>query len=287
MMFTLGQIESEQLQKAYSKENIKVKKYGNSNRCYIFFSSHALYYPNTQEVFQKVIMEDDRYEWEHLAESPELVAISGMHIFVRDVYKQWYVDGINNQLNTLDKVMDYLQEITKDYEIIIVGNSAGGYMAAIAAWKLNAVTCYNFAGQISLLDRIEKNELLKNAEEDITKNKYFNIVNLFCDTNCKFYYFYAKKNLEDCSSYKLIADNENVKGFGFRQKVHGVTMFTDNMIPIICYQEEKMDKLACIYNNKTINRWEFLIRTISIKRVFYIGVKYLKKTCFCLGWQNK
>ena len=56
--------QNEQILKVYEKDNYLMYDTGvDSNTCYIFFSSNGLYYPETAEVFQKEIVEKDRYEW--------------------------------------------------------------------------------------------------------------------------------------------------------------------------------------------------------------------------------
>ena len=276
-MYSVGEISSDLLEREREKENIKIKHYGNSNKCYIFFSSNAIYYPNTREQFEETIIRNDRYEWENLASSESLVQNSGMHIFVRDVYKQWYVEGINTRINSIEKLLDYLKALTEGYEVITVGNSAGGYMAVIAAGFLNALQCFNFAGQVSLEEFLERNFLLQAAREDISKNKYFNIQNIYRDMKCDVYYFYAALNKEDCKSYGQIENYKNVKGFGFKQTIHGVSMFADNMVPILCKTEKEMDRLATIYKDKEISRWEFLLRTTSFSRLIYVVWRYVIK----------
>ena len=69
----------------------------------------------------------------------------------------------------------------------------------------------------------------------------------------------------------------NVKGFGFKQTIHGVSMFTDNMVSILCKTEREMDKLAAIYSGKMISRWEFLVRTTSISMMIHVVWRYLIK----------
>lgn len=244
---------------------------------FFFFSSNAIYYPNTREQFDETIIRNDRYEWENLASSESLVQNSGMHIFVRDIYKQWYVEGINTRINSIEKLLDYLKTLTEGYEVITVGNSAGGYMAVIAAGFLNALQCFNFAGQVSLEEFLERNFLLQVAQKDTSKNIYFNIQNIYRDMECDVYYFYAALNKEDCKSYGQIENYKNVKGFGFKQTIHGVSMFADNMVPILCKTEIEMDKLATIYKGKMISRWEFLLRTTSFRRMLYVVWRYLMK----------
>lgn len=88
----------------------------------VYLTSNALFFPNTPEVFRKAVVEKDRYEWTRLK-----IRRAQKHIFVRDVYKQWYASGINAKINTIDKLTDWLREQVKGYKhLIIIGSSGGG-----------------------------------------------------------------------------------------------------------------------------------------------------------------
>ena len=52
----------------YSRNNYKLvdrelPKGVYAKKCYVFFSSHSIYYPNSDEIFEEVIVRDDRFEW--------------------------------------------------------------------------------------------------------------------------------------------------------------------------------------------------------------------------------
>ena len=66
-------------------ENCKEKNY-----CAIYFCSNDIYYPNNESIFRKRIIEKNFYEW-----FGTRVDKAYKHIFVRDVFKQWYLTGIN------------------------------------------------------------------------------------------------------------------------------------------------------------------------------------------------
>ncbi len=91
------------------------------NSCCIYFSSHGIYYPETQQVFLSKIVEKNVYEWYRRR-------IPGVkkHIFLRDIRKQFYVEGINNVLNSIDKLVEWLKRETQNYSVITAGSSAGG-----------------------------------------------------------------------------------------------------------------------------------------------------------------
>lgn len=71
----------------------------------------------------------------------------GMMIFVRDIYKTFYVKGINHDVSSIDALLELLEEKTAGYQIVTCGNSAGGYMAVIAGKHLSADRIFSFGGQ--------------------------------------------------------------------------------------------------------------------------------------------
>lgn len=101
------QIDSEIVQSVYNKlPNYKIV-YDDScseNRCAIYFSSNNIYYPNTEEIFRKRIVEKDFFEWYHTRVKAR------KHIFVRDVFKQWYIDGINTEIDSPEKLLTWLKQ---------------------------------------------------------------------------------------------------------------------------------------------------------------------------------
>ena len=105
------QIDSEYAKSAYQSKNFEIEYTANSceiKYCTIYFSSHNIYYPNTPSEFRKRIMEQDYYEWRNYKTN-----VSQKHIYVRDIFKQWYLTGINNEINTPEKLLDFLKRETK------------------------------------------------------------------------------------------------------------------------------------------------------------------------------
>ena len=89
---------NEILERYYQKGNYKIEINKVKNkRCIIFFSGNGLYYPDTEESFQEIIIKKDRYEWKQVAQSEIIKEHYEMMIFVRDIYKSFYVKGINSQ----------------------------------------------------------------------------------------------------------------------------------------------------------------------------------------------
>lgn len=255
------------VEEAYSQDNYKVVDYSNGiKRCFIFFSSSGIYYPNTKEEFEEKIIRRDRYEWENLAAGEALSKASDKQIFVRDIFKQWYIRGINKTINTIDKLIELLRDLTRGYEVITVGISAGGYMAAIVAARLDARSCYDFSGQTSLWEKVDPNPLLRSKAVDDSDTKYFAVADLVKQSNCHFYYFYASGCDEDRNSWEALEDCPNTYGFGFPYKKHAATMFIWNMPYVIIKSREEMDKLAECYKGRKVNPLWFSFRTMPLSK---------------------
>ena len=114
------------------------------NVCAVYFSSNDIYYPNTEEIFRKRIVEKDFFEWYHTR------VRARKHIFVRDVFKQWYLEGINAAIDSPEKMAAWMEKETEGYEVVTVGSSAGGYAAVLYGSLLHAKRVIAFNAQFSL-----------------------------------------------------------------------------------------------------------------------------------------
>ena len=65
--------------------NVKMVDLKPKGTVYIFFSSHALYHPNTEAEVLHVLVTKDRYEWTRTVPSD-----ASRIIYVRDLWKQWF-----------------------------------------------------------------------------------------------------------------------------------------------------------------------------------------------------
>lgn len=109
-------------------------------------------------------------------------------------------------------------------EVITVGNSAGGYMAALIGCKLNAERVFCFSGQFDLSDRIDNYPMLLRYQKDASVSKYYDITDLLKKSDVPIYYFYPAYVDQDIWQASRIADCKNVRAFKFRQRLHGQSM---------------------------------------------------------------
>lgn len=133
----------------------------------IYISSNGIFYPDTVECFNKTIFDKDRYEFTKLK-----IKRADKHIFIRDIYKHWYVDGLNRTMDSVDKIVDWLKcEVADFKEIVVVGISGGGYLSALLAPKIKASIVINMNGQWDLSKEGPIQHLLKQEYPKLMKYK--------------------------------------------------------------------------------------------------------------------
>ena len=256
----------------YAKDNIRVEDIGKGNKCYIFFSSNDIYYPNTIATFTRKIIEQDRYEWVNMSRSKEIMMTAGRYIFVRDLYKQWYITGANKRDNDHDGLEKKLRELSEGYRVITVGSSAGGYAAALFGALLNAEACFDFSGQLTLAG-INQAFCLRMMGTEPERLKYYDIRSLMKDSKCRFYYFYPHYHVKDREIYESVSGFDNVYGFGFNQKNHAASMMAGNMRFIVCRDREYMQRLYARYRGRVINNILFFFGTAPVYMWIPIGLR--------------
>lgn len=269
------------LAKQYQKENYKViDTECKSNRCIIFFSGNGLYFPNDAETFEKRVIRQNRYEWENVASSKKIMNFYSRIIFVRDIYKQWYVKGISQQISSIAKLKTLLEELTAGMEIICVGNSSGGYMSALMGMELGAKRVFDFSGQFSLEAAIkqEENEMLRSYSEDDACKKYKDLVPMLKEGKTIIYYFYPALCSQDIVQNELVSKYLEKTTFAFKEAEHGKTVMGANYDILFTMQDDKLAKKCVV--GKQWSAIKFMLATGGIiqllKALFQKVVRKLK-----------
>lgn len=197
MAFELNE-ENHFLQQEYKKDNYIIEEIDSNNHsCIIFFSGNGLYFPNELEVFRRQIQINNRYEWRKTADSSEIRKKFGKIILLRNIYKNWYLNGINEELNTIDKLAKFLKKETSDKEVTVVGNSAGGFAAFLFGNLIGAKAIFSFSGQNNLWNHRAMQEYwVEKYKDDITINKYYDATAFMLD-DIPFFYFIPNGSAED------------------------------------------------------------------------------------------
>lgn len=268
-------IKSEYIKKNY--HIINTPKKGGENLTIVYFSSNGIYSQNDEETFKRVIINENRYEW-----SKNLITRANKHIFVRDIYKSWYVTGINNEINSIDKLFEFLKEETKNSRIITLGCSSGGYAAMIFGILLDAEYIFSFSGQFSIQDVVDNNSqihypLLFEHKDDLSKNKYFNIANLVKSKNIPIFYFVS--SLSDCDKNQInIASGiKNVYSFKIKSDDHGIPFPLINLQKIINMPQNELIKLNKSLSNKEISKLSFSYKVLGFKILLLTLIKKISR----------
>jgi len=217
-------INPELLEQAYKLDNYLIEETSEHYEYVaIYFSSHGIYYPNENEILSETVLKKNRFEF-----YKNRVEKAGKHIFLRDVFKQFYAKGINSQLDCVDKVAEFLREQSGGKKIVTVGSSAGGYAAVLFGILLNAEVVYSISSIFDIVNLFQSQEEFKKYKiiyENVNYNpisKYFNITNLIDYHEKPIFYILPFYNVEDKGQYEFIKNKKNVYSFKIKSTEHGI-----------------------------------------------------------------
>ena len=215
-------------EEAYKKDNYKITLHPEvkNGECVLYFSSNEVWFPNTEGTFHSAILEKDRYEWE-----AKPYRVGEKNIYIRDIYKSWYVQGVSERLGSIDAVLAWLKEETAGYEVVCIGSSAGGYMATVAGIYLHAKIVYAFSPQYCLYHPAyyDKNPFLQKYKDDANREKYYDISPMVNKSDIPIVYIYPDACAEDIFQADKIKKRENLIKWGLHNKHHGIVVYKCNL----------------------------------------------------------
>lgn len=238
------QVDSDVVQQVYNEQDnflIEYDNQGDKNWCAIYFCSNDIYYPNIEEIFRKRIVEKNFFEWYH-----SRINRASKHIFVRDVFKQWYLMGINAKINTPEKLTEFLRKETEGYNVVTVGSSAGGNAAILHGSLLNAKYVLAFNPQFEI------KSLLKKTTEEInpiifryssTIGMYFDIIKYMNNTT-DIFYFYSSKSKWDAEQSLYVGYKPNIYNIKFKSSHHGIPFLKVALPVVLNLSVEKLKRLS-------------------------------------------
>lgn len=265
------QIDSDLVKKVYKENNNYLIEYDNhikSKVCAIYFSSNDIYFPNTEDIFEERILKKNMYEWYKCR-----IQEAQKHIFIRDIFKQWYLKGINIHINNHEKLLDLLKRETNGYQLITIGSSAGGYAAILYGSLLNATRIIATNPQFeiySLLDDSEErwNPLVFRLATNPQYNKLYDITP-YLSINSTIYYFYSNQSLWDCKQYNKVKNNPCIKIISFKTSHHGIPFLKVALYKTINLSANELNKLALsthspiLYTISKVGLWKTCIGLLN------------------------
>lgn len=274
-------------------ENYQIETVNSTNSfCWIFFTSHGLYFPTTLQNFKKEVLDNDKYEWKGISKDEKIRKKASKFIYVRDIYKNWCLHGINNKIDSIEKLAEFLKELADGKEIITVGSSAGGYMAIALGSLLKAKYIYAFSPQISLLE-YDNFHSVKYLQDYNNNEKFKNWLSLkdiiYNYTYGKLFYIYPTRCAEDASQFEQIkeAKNDNLFIFSVKFYKHGTPIYGESVKETLAMHPDKLVKLCNKYIGNEISRNRYLIDTSGLIKatVLLIGSK-VKRLCKMLTFSR-
>jgi len=239
---------------------IEYDHYVKEEYCVVYFSSNDLYYPNTEISFKEAVISKNRYEW-----YGNRINYAHKHIFIRDIQKQWYLGGINHQINTPQKITEFLKKESVGCKLIFVGSSAGGFASVIFGQLLHAERIFSFNGQFEintiLLNSTDtKNPLVFRLQNNVEYKRFYDTLN-FIDNPKSIYYFHSSKSKWDKEQNNYVLGIK-INRISFKTSNHGLPFLRSN--------------LPIILNMQSNSLYEFVGNTyqpflFSIKIIGFIG----------------
>jgi hypothetical protein len=274
------QIDSPQILEAFKNDNYLVEYDDNAklNTCVVYFSSNEIYYPNTSQAFAYSIIQRNKYEWRR-----NRFPGARKHIFVRDIKKQWYIDGINNEIDEPKKILEFLRIETKGFEVITIGSSAGGYAAILFGSLLKCKKIFAFNAQFNLNLIVENstpnvNPVLFANKFNNDKSVYFDLSNYVYPSN-NIYYFQSSASRFDIEQYNSLSNDakSQIKIIRFKTSNHGFPFLRLNINQVLNLRTKDLER----YIGNNFHPITFSIQLIGIQKtikfVFQTIIKRLQK----------
>lgn len=260
-------------------ENIEVYDSFGTKDCpvAVFFTGHGLYYPTNIKQFELEVLKNNKYEWKNISQNDKIAKRFSKFIFVRDVYKNWCINGIGQNVQTQDQLADKLKDIIKGQKCVTIGSSAGGYMAVLFGTLINAEAIYAFSPQISLYEyhKYHPIKYYENYVMDSNISKYMDLTERIRYYKGKIFYFFPYMCEEDYRQYLVAKNVQNINFFLMNQRKHGATIWGNSIIYVLTHPYEKLEMLSTQFSNMIIDPWIFSMKTVGLWKtmIFLIGKK--------------
>ena len=242
-------------------DNYKViKTKAKTGRAIVFFSGNGLY--QDEEDFKKNIIQMDKYHWKNIAQNKKILKYYDLIVLIRDIKVQWYVEGINKNINSVDKIIELISELTKNYSLTTCGVSSGGYMASLVGAKLGAEKIYSVSGQYKIDHQSDKEPFIEKFRNNENVSKYYCITPYLSSEN-KIIYFYPDKFEDDIFQHSFIKDFNFVE-FMFDDDEHALPRIGVAYPKLLTMSYEELKILANLYKGQAINKKVFVKRLTTI-----------------------
>lgn len=267
------QVDAEIVKDVYRSQSNYLIEYSRENPteyCIIYFTGNNLYYPNHEAAFRERVLQKNHFEWYKTR-----INYGHKHIFVRDVQKQFYLEGINSTLNSSQKLVDFLKQETEGYKVITLGSSAGGFAAITYGQLLNAVCIYSFNGTYEIRTKLdltseEINPIIFRSRNDENVLRWMDTRN-FITRPETIYYFQSIKSAYDVRQFNHVKDFA-INRIQFINSKHGIPFVKDNLPFVWSLSEDELHR----FMHKPIRPILFSIRLMGLSRTIISSFRIIE-----------
>ncbi len=183
----------------------------------------------------------------------------------------------------------FLKEKTKNFEVIIVGNSGGGYLAILLGSQLdNVKRVYSFGGLLSLYTWTGSNNNVvfantyKDQIGDKKKERWFSLYHLLYDYPKPLLHFYGMKHAGDVEQVRpILEDNlQNVFLIKMNSQVHSGHIPGYNYPKLLSASEKHIKKIQLLSQKKNVSQNYFSIVNIGLIKLAFYKCKSIIKRFF-------
>jgi hypothetical protein len=246
---------NEMLNHYYNNDNFKViNGMAKNGKCLLFCSSNGIYFPNDVETFRHKIICNDFYDWSRVGSY--CVEYVERIIFIRDVRKMFYVTGINNRYDTIDKVIGLLKDYARGYQLVVAGGSAGAYMATILGVQLKAsfVICQGgFWDLYKDNDVIERYYFLNKYKNMPEYEKWYNLDHIMQNNKTPIFYLYGGHNDIDMEQARCAEKYDSVYKLALNSTAHSPAVSTETYIQLLMAESEEIRDIFSLYQDNIVD----------------------------------
>ena len=269
------QVDSDIVQRVYKNNKNYLIDYNedctDKSTCAIYFSSNDIYYPNEEGTFEKRIVEKDFFEWYGTRNKNVY-----KHILIRDVFKQWYLSGINKEIDSPEKLIEFLLKETEGYSVTTLGSSAGGYAAVLYGSLIKAKKAIAFNAQFEINTLLDSsNEIIdplifRSANSE--KRKYYE-VNPFVSSDLEVFYFTSIGSKWDSEQCDYIKDVKSINVIKFKTNHHGIPFLKSALDVVLNLDSKTLKSYTKGVNNPIL----FSIKMVGLFKVMVSAYEQLMK----------
>lgn len=234
--------QNQLLNHIYSQDNIRIiNGMAGNKKCIIICSGNSIYFPDTYHEFRGKIICNNYFDGERMASY--LIDYVERIILIRDVRKNFYVTGISETFSSIDSVLAMLKNLTRGYEIVTAGGSAGGYMATIIGSLLNANYVISAGGQWNLYDYesvTERYWFLKQYKDNVICNQYYDLSKKLKTNSVPIFYMYGGLNNSDINQIGYAKNVESIYPIAFKSDAHAQRVSSEPYLRLLCASKDDL-----------------------------------------------